>query len=73
MADHIHGAVDTRALAVPHTENAVILCTFEQVHLLAAPDSRRSKVFINARLKLDIVFTEEFRRRPHRLVDAAQR
>ena len=35
--DHIHAAVHTRSLAIPHPKNAIEACALEKIGLLATP------------------------------------
>ena len=55
MPDHVHAAIDSGPLAVPHAENAVIAGPGEQVGLLAAPDGGGGQVLVHPRLEIDIV------------------
>ena len=38
MFDDVHTAINTRALAIPHAEHAVVFGTPKKVDLLATPD-----------------------------------
>ena len=73
MFEHVTCAVDTRGLAVPDAEQAIIFCAGEQAELLAAPDGSCAKVFVQAFPELDIVRVEPFLRGTQLLVVAAQR
>ena len=68
---HVHAAVEARALAVPHAEHTVVARAGKQVDLLAAPDRRHREVFVDARSEEDIVFFGESARAPERLVETA--
>ena len=73
MAEHVAGAVDARALAVPHAEHAVVLALAAQLGLLRAPDRGRREVLVEAGLEQDVVLVE-MRLRPHELlVEPAER
>ena len=71
MFDHVHTAINTRALAIPHAEHAVVLGTPKKVHLLASPDCGRSQVFIHAGYEFYVVLFEVVGGFPHRLIDPA--
>ena len=73
VLEDVAAAVDARALAVPHGEDAVDLGARVQVELLGAPDRRGGEVLVEARLELDVRAVEELRGLPQRLVEAAQR
>ena len=73
MFDHIHTAINTRALAIPHPKDPIVPGTLEQIGLLAAPDRGRRQILINARLKMDIMLLQPGFCPPHGLVDAADR
>ena len=60
MAEHVAGAVNTRALAVPEAEHAVILAFAVQLRLLGAPNRRRRQILVDAGMKHDIPRLEEF-------------
>ena len=51
VAEHVAGAVDARALAVPHAEHAVVLALAAQLGLLRAPDGGRGEVLVDAGLE----------------------
>ena len=55
---HVAGAVDARPFAVPKPEYAIIFCAFGAVEnrgLLAAPYGGRGQVFVQPRLKMNLV------------------
>ena len=54
MPEHVAGAVDAGALAVPHAEHAIELAFAAQLGLLRAPERGGGKVFIQAALELDV-------------------
>src|SRR4051812_32935278 len=54
MAEHVAGAVDARALAVPQAEHAIELAFAAQFRLLRAPKRRGGEVLVDAALKLDV-------------------
>jgi hypothetical protein len=55
MLEDVAAAVHAGAFAVPHAEHAVIAGAGKQVDLLGAPDSSGGKVFVDARLELDVM------------------
>jgi hypothetical protein len=73
VLEHIAAAIDARALAVPHGEDAVVLRPREEVDLLRAPDRGGGEVLVDAGLELDVVALEVALRAPQRLVEAAER
>ena len=46
MAEHVAGAIDARALAVPHAEHAVVFALAAQLGLLRAPDRGGCEVLV---------------------------
>ena len=72
VLEDVTGAVDARALAVPHGKHAVVFGAGKQVGLLAAPDCRRRQFLVEAGLKMDGVLLEEIARVPEALVQHAQ-
>src|SRR5262245_56778469 len=73
MAADVAGAVDARALAVPHAEHAVVLALAAQFGLLRAPDGGRREVLVQAGLEQYVV-TVEVRLGAHELlVETAER
>ena len=58
VAEHVAGAVDARALAVPEAEHAVELALAAQLRLLRAPQRGGGDVLVDAGLELDVVLVE---------------
>jgi hypothetical protein len=54
VAEHVAGAVDPRALAIPQAEDAVILALAANLSLLRAPDGSGRKLLVEARLEDDV-------------------
>ena len=54
MAEHITGAIDAGAFAVPHAKHAIEFAFTAQFGLLGSPQCRCRKLFVDARLKLDV-------------------
>ncbi len=54
VAEGVAGAVDARALAVPHAEHAIELAFAAQLRLLRAPQRGGGKVLIEAGLEFDV-------------------
>ena len=73
MAEDVAGAVDARALAVPHPEHAVVFALAAQLRLLRAPQRSRCEVFVDAGLEADMRRVKEFLRALELLVEAAER
>src|SRR3954464_8265478 len=73
MAEHVAGAVDARALAVPQAEHAIELAFAAQFRLLRAPKRRGGEVLIDAALKLDVGRFEMPPRAYELLVESAER
>ena len=63
MAEHVAGAVDAGALAVPHGKHAIELALAAQLGLLRAPDRGRGEVLVDAALKADVAFAQGMARR----------
>src|ERR1700684_3147523 len=59
MAEGVAGAIDARAFAVPHGEDAVVLALAAQFGLLRAPDRGGGKILVDAALKADIAFLQK--------------
>ena len=55
VAEHVAGAVDARALAVPEPEHAVVLALAAQLGLLRAPERGGGEVLVDAGLEEDVV------------------
>jgi hypothetical protein len=73
VLQHVHRAVDARALAVPDGEHAIDGGAGEQVDLLRTPDGRGAQVLVEAGLEVDVVFLEVLFRAPQRVVIHAER
>lgn len=73
MLENIAGPVNTRPLAIPHAKDAIIFGIFIHVDLLAAPNNGGGKVFVDACLKFDLLFGQEFLGPPKLLIKPAQR
>ena len=58
VAEHVAGAVDARALAVPDAEHAVVLAFAAQLGLLRAPQRGGGEVLVDAGLEQDVVRVE---------------
>src|SRR6185312_4509349 len=54
VAKHVAGAVDPRALAVPHAKDTIEIALAPQFSLLTAPQSGGSEVFVQPGLELDV-------------------
>ena len=72
VLQHVAAAVDARALAVPHGEDAVAGGVREQGQLLAAPDGGHRQVFVDARFELDAMALEIFLGAPQVHVEPAE-
>src|SRR5580698_6745400 len=59
VAEDVAGAIDARALAVPHAEYALALAFAAQFGLLRTPDRSRGQVFVDTALKADIALLQE--------------
>ena len=55
VAEHVAGAVDARALAVPDAEHAVVLALAAQLGLLRAPQRGGRQVLVETGHELDVV------------------
>ncbi len=73
MTEDVAGAVDARALAVPHAEDAIVFAFAAQLRLLRAPQRGGREVFVDAGLETDMRGVEEFLRALELLVEAAER
>src|SRR6185437_3787623 len=69
----VAAAIDARALAVPHREDAIDVRAFVHRDLLRAPHRRRGEILVQPRLELDARAIEELLRLPERLVESAER
>ncbi len=73
VAEHVAGAVDARALAVPHGEDAVVFALAAQFRLLRAPDRGGGEVLVDAALEADVGFLQERCGAQELAVEAAER
>ena len=73
VAENVAGAIDARALAVPHGEDAVVLALAAQFGLLRAPDGGGGEVLVDAALKADVALFEKRRGAQELAVQAAER
>ena len=73
VAEHVAGAVDARALAVPHGEHAIVLAFAAQLGLLRAPDRGRGEVLVDAGLEADVALAQERRGALELAVETAER
>ena len=67
MLEHITAAINPRTLAVPDTDNAVLVGASCQGHLLCAPDCSRCQILVDTGLK-DHPRLIEKRLGPHQLL-----
>ena len=58
MPEHVAGAVDAGALAVPHAEHAIELAFAMQLGGLRAPQGGRGQILVEAALEPDVGFGE---------------
>src|SRR5690606_5251300 len=72
VLEHIAGAVNARALAVPQAEYTIVLGAFENIDLLGTPDRGSTQVLIDARQKMDVLFFQVVAGFPQHLVETAQ-
>src|SRR5256885_4116005 len=61
VLENVARAVDTRALAVPHADDAVVLGSGEEVGELAAVDRGRAEVLVEPGDEDDVVLAKEIR------------
>ncbi len=66
VAEHVAGAVEAGALAVPNAEHAVVLALAAQLGLLRAPQRGGRQVLVQAGHELDVVGLEDALRAQHR-------
>ncbi len=69
---HVAAAIHARPLAVPQREHAVMLALAAQFGLLAAPDCRGGKIFVQSRLKQHAGFRQALALAHHLQVHTAQ-
>ena len=70
VLEHIRGAVNTRAFAIPDAKHAVefVVARWRKTQLLCAPQSRGSEFFIHTRLEHDVLRLQMLARAPQGLV-----
>ena len=68
VLDHIHAPIDSGPFAIPHRKYAVIFWLGNQMNLLRTPNRGGRKVFVHARLELNIMSLKVFPGFPDRLV-----
>src|ERR1700738_2208950 len=73
VSEHVAGAIDPRALAVPEAEHAVELALPTQLGLLRSPQRRGGDVLVDAGQKSDVIAIELALRPNELLVERAQR
>src|SRR6186713_84241 len=73
MAEDVAAAVDARALAVPHAEDAIVFALAAELRLLRPPQRGGRQVFVDAGLEAHMRGVEEFLRALELLVEAAKR
>ena len=73
VAEHVAGAVDARALAVPEAENAVEAALAAHLGLLRAPDRGRRQLLVEARLKWMSLASRRLLARMKLMIEAAER
>ena len=73
VAEDVAGAVDARALAVPHAEHAIELAFAAQLGLLRAPQRGGGEFLVEAGLELDVGGGEQAAGAHQLLVEPAER
>ncbi len=73
VLEDVAAAVDSRPLAVPHAEYAVMLGARRKIDLLRAPQRRCGQILIDAGLEYDLVFGKMLLGLPQGLIQSAQR
>ena len=73
VAEYVAGAVEAGALAVPHTEHAVVLALASELGLLRAPQGRGCQVLVEAGHELDVVGLEDALGAQHRRLQRGDR
>ena len=73
VAEDVAGAIDARALAVPHAEHAIELAFAAQFGLLAAPQRSGGEFLVDAWLELDVGGGDLAAGAHELLVEAAER
>ena len=71
VLEHIHTAIYTGPLAIPHSKDAIVFGAIKKLCLLTAPDSGSCELFIDSGLKVNIVPVEVGFGLPHRLINAS--
>ncbi len=71
--EHITAAIHPRTFAVPQRKHAVVLTVGKEIDLLAAPDGRGRKFFVDTRLEMDGVLLQVVFGIPKAFVQIAQR
>ena len=70
---HVHGAIEAGALAVPDAEDAIALRRRVERNVLAAPDGGGAQFFVHAGNEVDILFLQPLLGAPKLLIITAQR
>ena len=73
VPEHVAGAVDARALAVPDPDHPIVLGAGRETKLLRPPDCSRREILVHPGLESDVVFFEMLARGEQLLVIAAER
>jgi hypothetical protein len=73
VTEHVAGAVDARALAVPDPEHAVIFAFTAQLRLLGAPQRGGGQVLVQAGHELDVVGLQQALGAEHRRFQGGNR
>src|SRR5258708_29972632 len=73
VAEHVAAAIDAGALAVPDTDDAVIIGALGEIELLRSPDRGGGEVFVHAGLEFDVVLIKVFSGGEKLLIVAAER
>ena len=72
MTKDVTGTIDTRPLAVPHGEDAIVLALAAQFRLLRAPHRGCGKILVDSALKADVALVEKWRGAKKLVVETAQ-
>src|SRR5205085_3047005 len=73
MPEHVTGAVDARALAVPDAEHAIELALAPKLRLLGAPQRGGGEILVDTGLEHDVAALEERFGAPELLVEPTKR
>ncbi len=73
VAEHVAGAIDARAFAVPHAEDAIAAAFAHEVALLGAPQGGRRHVLVDRRPGQDALGLEQMAGLAQLLIEAAER